>query len=123
MNSRARRSFTLGAALLASWSALLFSGCETFNRVRGEFHATLPAEVAAATRATTAAVRELELAEITNRADALTARFDMRNARGDRITIVLAHVAGGVTDVRIQVGTLGDPVLSQTIFETIKRHL
>lgn len=91
--------------------------------VKAELNATLGEDVADVARATDRAISELRFFELSNKKDAVSAEFIMRNAKDDRITITLTRTGPDLTKVEIRVGLLGDEELSRSILDAIKRHL
>jgi hypothetical protein len=91
--------------------------------VRGQLEATLGSGFENSVQATNSAIRELGLAKVSERKDALLAVIIVRNAEDKKIEIRLENSALELTKIRIRVGIFGDEPLSIAILERIKNHL
>jgi hypothetical protein len=131
-------------ALSAAAALVLLSGCSSSSstvRPRSSAAATPitgPAEYGVVSRelaaleqapidkvylATQEALKDLELRLIEKTKDRLNATVAARSAHHDRITVSLARVTGGVTDVKIKVGFWGDESQSRAILTEIRKRL
>jgi hypothetical protein len=90
---------------------------------KGELKASLTQSVPAVNRATEEAIDELKLFKISAKADELTGSFTLRNAKDEKITIIVEKEGEGVTALRIRVGVFGNEALSRSILDTIKGNL
>lgn len=91
--------------------------------VRGSLEANLAADFDTAVRATNRAIQQLEFAKVSEKKDALTDIFIIRNAADKKIEIRLDNAARELTKVQIKVGVFGDEPLSIAILEKIKSNL
>lgn len=91
--------------------------------VRGQLEATLSSGFENSVQATNSAIRELGLAKVSERKDALLAIIIVRNAEDKKIEIRLENSALELTKIRIRVGVFGDEPLSIAILERIKNNL
>ena len=73
--------------------------------------------------ATDKAVKSLELLKVSDTKDALFSRYEVKNAKGDSITIDIEKLSSKSVKVFIKVGLIGDQVYSQAIFDAIKENL
>jgi hypothetical protein len=99
------------------------AGAGAVAYIRGELNSSLEASVEKAAKATQAAITDLKLSEISSKADALSAEFVARDAQDNKIVIVLKRNTDHITSISIRVDTFGDQEISQTILESIKKHL
>lgn len=99
------------------------AGAGTVAYIRGELNAPLEASLDRSIAATKKAVEELKFHQISEKSDALTAEFQLRDAQDDSIRVLLKRQTDTLTNVSIRVGTFGDETLSQTVLDKIKKHL
>jgi hypothetical protein len=90
---------------------------------KGELKASLTESVPAVNRATAKAIRKLGLFEISAKTDELTGSFTVRNAKDDKIAVIVEQGDAGITIVRIRVGVFGNEALSRSILDAIKENL
>ena len=107
-----------GCLLLAAGA-----GAGTVAYVRGELTASLGNELGAVAKATGRAVEQLKFAKISEREDALSAKFTTRTAQDKKIEIELTKVGEKLTKVQIRVGGFGDETVAMSVLEKIKANL
>ena len=107
-----------GCLLLAAGA-----GAGTVAYVRGELTASLGSELGAVAKATGRAVEQLKFAKISEREDALSAKFTTRTAQDKKIDIELTKVGEKLTKVQIRVGVFGDETVAMSVLEKIKANL
>ena len=73
--------------------------------------------------AATDAVDSLDFRLKEKQCDVLSGRIIARNSLDKKITIKLIRIDTRMTKIEIQVGALGDKVVSEAIFEEIKERL
>lgn len=130
--SKTRLLATVTLAGLLSATAIMQTGClfvaagagaGTVAYIRGELNSPLEASLDQAIAATRKAIDELKFHQISDKADALSAEFQLRDAQDDSIRVLLKRQTDNLTNVSIRVGTFGDEAISQTVLEKIKNHL
>ncbi len=99
------------------------AGATAVAYIRGELNAPVESTMDNAVRATRAAIADLKFNLVSEKADALSGEFVIRDAQDDRIVIGLKRQTDHITQVTIRVGTFGDEAISQTILESIKKRL
>lgn len=119
--------------LLALFSGVLLSGCVVAAAaaaaagavayIKGELNATFDEDVTTVAQATERAVTDMRFFIISNKTDAVSGEFILRNAKDERITIHLTKTGDNLTKVQIRVGLLGNEELSRSILDAIKQHL
>jgi hypothetical protein len=90
---------------------------------KGELKASLTQSVPTVNRAAEEAIDELKLFKISAKTDELTGNFTVRNAKDEKITIIVEKGGDGVTVLRIRVGMFGNEAVSRSILDTIKGNL
>lgn len=134
MHSKHRSTITLRriVAVVAAGAVIGLSGCVVAAAaagagavayVKASLNATLGEDVPTVAQATAQAVTALHFFEISDKRDALSAEFVLRDAKDDRITIKLTKTGAKLTKVAIRVGMLGNEELSRSILDEIKKNL
>ena len=96
----------------------------TVAYVKGALTANLPAPIVEAQEATRKALtKDLKFVLINSNEDAVTAVYNARNAKDEKIKIQLDLVTDTTTKIDIRVGTFGDEALSQLILQKIQKRL
>ena len=113
---------TAGCALFLVGAAA-GAGAAGYAYVNGELKSTESASLEQTTRATLAAMKDLEYPVTSQAKDALSAELTARNASDKKIVVRLKKISDTTTEVRIRVGTFGDESLSRVVLEKIKKHL
>ena len=96
---------------------------DTVGYVRGRYTGMIAHRVERVCSAAADAVDGLDFRLKEKQCDVLTGRIIARNSLDKKITIDLSRIDTRMTKVEIQVGALGDKVVSVAIFEEIKEHL
>lgn len=129
------RLFVSLAAGAMSAAALLSTGCSSVDvgsgrdgemqavYQYGEFSMLLNSTAPAAARATEAAIKELDLYEISKAVKTYDAVLVARTRKDEKVTVNIAEVNSRQTMLRIRVGMTGDLSLSRLIYDTIERNL
>jgi len=99
------------------------AGAGTVLYVDGQLKDTESASLAVVHAATLAGLRDLQIAVINDRSDAISSQVLARTATDRKIEILLAKQSPSGTEIRIRVGTFGDEQLSRLVLEKIKAHL
>ncbi len=99
------------------------TGPAEYGTVSRELAAIEQAPIDRVYQATQDALHDLELRLVEKTKDRLNATVGARTAHDDRITVSLARVTGGVTDVKIRVGFWGDEAQSRAILTEIRKRL
>lgn len=121
--------FVLCAAL-----ALLCSGCLALVvgaaggaagavYVMGKLQDEMSYEVSVMHKATVAALAELELKLLEDKADKLSAHMESEFSDGEHVWIDLKSLSDSRTSLTIRVGVTGNEVRARKIHDAIKRHL
>lgn len=108
------------AALLLGGGAALGAGSVMF--VRGELRVVESTSLDSTWNASQAAMKDLQLAIVTQEKDALRARLKARGAGDKKVVLKLKNNGERSTDLRIRVGFFGDKALSQGILDAIRKH-
>jgi hypothetical protein len=117
----------LGANLLLNSGCFLFAvaavsaGSVAF--IDGKLEVSMSNSYAAVVAASNQAISQLQFALPEESKDALTDSLVTRNAKGDRVEIVVTKVNDNLTSVTIRIGTFGNQAMSQTILDKIKSNL
>jgi len=91
--------------------------------VRGALQTTLEAPLDRAFAAANAAVREMQLAKVSDRKSSVDAQVVARTALDKKIEITLKRAGDRSTQLDIRVGVFGDEALSLAVLEKIKANL
>ncbi len=130
--SAVRPIFFIIALALAVPTA--FSGCVvlaaaaaaggTVAYVQGSLNSTLPSPIEDVQKAVKRALRnDLKFSLISAKEDAVSAEYNARTARDEKIVVILEKVSDGVTKISIRVGYFGDESLSNQILDSIKTRV
>ncbi|MBN1403515.1 MAG: DUF3568 family protein [Opitutales bacterium] len=123
--------FTIALALAVPTA---FSGCVvlaaaaaaggTVAYVQGSLNSTLPSPIEDVQKAVKRALRnDLKFSLISAKEDAVSAEYNARTARDEKIVVILEKVSDGVTKISIRVGYFGDESLSNQILDSIKTRV
>jgi hypothetical protein len=91
--------------------------------VRGALQTTLEAPLDRTFAAANAAVREMQLAKVSDRKSSVDAQVVARTALDKKIEITLKRTGDRSTLVDIRVGVFGDEAMSLAVLEKIKANL
>lgn len=67
--------------------------------------------------------RELGLVAVSGAGDAMTGKYEFRNAKGDKIVVTYEVQGTDLCEMRIRIGNFGDEVLSRQLDHAIQKHL
>ena len=107
------------AAFLAGGAA----GAGGVGWVKGEMQEEFSLPLTKVHQAALAALKELELPVKEEKKDKLTSEIKSQFADGKQIWIHIRSLAKSSTKIKIRVGIFGDKSRTQTLLETIHRHL
>ena len=109
------------------------TGCETSDVkdgaqdavgwARSEVKVALENNVSDVNDAIEAVGNDLKLFQITRERDMLSGQYIYRNAKDEKITLTTEAKTTEVTELRIQVGLMGDSAQSRLILDNIKERL
>ena len=91
--------------------------------VMGKLKAEQNYEVSVVHNATVAALGELELKLLEDKADTLSAHVESEFADGEHVWIDLESLSDSRTGLTIRVGVTGNEVRARKIYDAIRRHL
>jgi len=90
---------------------------------RSEMKVALEANVVDVNDAIEAVCADLKLFQITRDRDLLSGKYVYRNAKDEKITLTTEAKTPQVSELRIQVGLMGDSAQSRLILDKIKEQL
>ena len=91
--------------------------------VMGKLQDEMSYEVSVVHKATVAALAELELKLLEDKADKLSAHVESEFSDGEHVWIDLKSISDSRTSLTIRVGVTGNEVRARKIYDAIKRHL
>ena len=91
--------------------------------VMGKLQDEMSYEVSVVHNATIAALAELELKLLEDKADKLSAHVESEFSDGEYVWIDLQSISDSRTSLTIRVGVTGNEVRARKIYDAIKRHL
>lgn len=115
--------------------AVLFAGCSTIDvgssrdgemkavYQYGEFSMLLNCTAPAAARAAEAAIKELDLYEVSKTLNTYDASLAARTRKDEKVSIAIKEVNSRQSMLGIRVGTTGDLAVSRQIYDAIERNL
>lgn len=123
----------LGVVSLFCLILIGITGCETtgvkegtkdaVGWVRSELKVALSEDLTDVNNAIEAVCKDLKLFQISKERDLLGGIFLYRNAKNEKITLTTEAKTSKITELRIQVGLVGNKAQSELILEKIKEEL
>ncbi|RRJ95536.1 DUF3568 family protein [Opitutaceae bacterium TAV4] len=134
---KTRLFFSVVSATAAAAAVALLAGCSTVDvggsrggggemqavYQYGEFSMLLNSTAPAAARAAEAAIKDLDLYEVSKTLNTYDATLAARTRKDEKVSIKIAEVNSRQTMLRIRVGTTGDLAVSRQIYDSIERNL
>lgn len=108
------------AALLAGGAAA--AGAGTVMYINGELKVLEEVSLEKAWEAAQTAAKSMRLFTTDKQRDALTAKLTVMGTDEKKVQIALKSQAGGLTEIRIRVGIMGDRNLSERILEEMEQN-
>ena len=90
---------------------------------RSEEKVALQSNVAEVNDAIEIVCKELKLLQITQERDLISGKFVYRNAKDEKITLTTEAKTTQITELRIQVGLMGDSAQSRLLLDKIREKL
>jgi len=123
----------LGVVSLFCLILIGITGCETtgvkegaqdaVGWVRSQLKVALSENLSDVNDAIEAVCKDLKLFQVSKERDLLSGLFLYRNAKDEKITLTTDAKTTEITELRIQVGLVGDKAQSELILEKIKEEL
>ena len=114
---------TLSGCFVAAVGLGIGAAAGTAYYVKGELESYETAKVETVYTATINALQALDLKDIKQRKDAMSAKITAKDSKGTGINIKLAQTPEGPTRVQIRVGVFGNEDESRLILNKIKEGL
>ena len=90
---------------------------------RSEVKVALEGNVTAVNDAVEVVCKDLKLFQITKERDLLSGKYVYRNAKDEKITLTTEAKTSEITELRIQVGLMGDSAQSRLILDKVREQL
>ena len=114
---------TLSGCLVAAVGLGIGAAAGTAYYVKGELESYETAKVDTVYTATINALQALDLKDIRQRKDAMSAKITAKDSKGNKINIKLAQTPEGPTRITIRVGVFGNEDESRLILNKIKESI